>query len=114
MKVFLDDTRVPSEVHGEGANDEWILTSSVAAVKEYLRSGNVTHLSLDNDLGYDEPEGHTVVKWMIDNNIWPTEEIYVHSANIVRATQMRADINRYYYRCVKVQWERERKSNEQS
>lgn len=109
IKVFLDDMRIPSDVYGDNADTEWTLVFNVEEVKELLKKGNVSHLSLDNDLGLDEPEGHTIVKWMIDNNIWPTEEIYVHSMNVVRATQMRADINRYYYCCVKVQREREGK-----
>ena len=88
IKVFLDDMRIPSDVYGDNADTEWTLVFNVEEVKELLKKGNVSHLSLDNDLGLDEPEGHTIVKWMIDNNIWPTEEIYVHSMNVVRATQM--------------------------
>ena len=107
MKLFLDDIRIPSEMYGDDADTDWFVTSSVEMVKQSLLDGIVTHLSLDNDLGPDEPEGHTIVTWMIFNNIWPSEEIYVHSANIVRSKQMREDINRYYYGCVKVQWKRE-------
>jgi hypothetical protein len=98
MKVFLDDIRCLSDIYGNLYTDEeWITVKTTADVFELLRTGEVTHLSLDNDLGLKEPEGHTVVRWMIENNIWPSKEVYVHSANVVRARQMREDIQRYYY-----------------
>jgi hypothetical protein len=99
IKVFLDDIRTPKMIYGD---EEWVLVSTVKEVIELLVEDKVSHLSLDNDLGPYEPEGHTAVKWMIDNNIWPSEEIYVHSANTVRAPQMRWDINVHFYRCAKL------------
>jgi hypothetical protein len=101
VKIFLDDTRVPSDIFGEGADFDWILVCDTEKVKEWLLAGNVSHLSLDNDLGIGIKEGYTIVNWMIENSIWPSEEVFVHSANIIRSKQMREDINRYFYNGIK-------------
>jgi hypothetical protein len=76
VKVFLDDTRVPSDIFGDGADQEWVLVSTIDKVKDFLLRGNVSHLSLDNDLGFGVEEGYKVVYWMIENDIWPTEVRY--------------------------------------
>ena len=81
IKVFLDDERIPSQIYGDGADDEWVLVSTVDEVKELLQNDSVSHLSLDNDLGLGIPEGHTLIPWMMDTGHWPTNELYVHSAN---------------------------------
>lgn len=107
-KVFLDDERIPSSIHGDGADDEWTLVATVEEVFALLLAGGVTHLSLDNDLGLNNKEGHTVIPWMMEHNCWPTEEVYVHSANPYWSKCMGDDIRRYYYGCVKPQMERER------
>jgi hypothetical protein len=92
VKVFLDDMRIPSMVFGEQADKEWVTVATVEEVIALLLAGNVSHLSLDNDLGPGEPEGHTAVTWMIENNVWPTTAVYAHTGNIVRREQMRLDI----------------------
>lgn len=97
MKVFLDDERMPSQVYGDGADDEWVIVRHPDEVKRLLKNEHVSHLSLDNDLGDGIPEGHTVVRWMIENNIWPTDECWVHSQNWIRRPNMIADIKRYFY-----------------
>lgn len=108
IKVFLDDTRIPSEIYGDKADDEWVLVATVEEVIDALKNDNVSHLSLDNDLGIGNKEGHILIPWMMDNNVWPTEEVYVHSANPYWASRMKEDIKRYYYGCVKPQMVRER------
>jgi len=107
IKVFLDDQRIPSNIYGDGANDEWILVATVEEVCGLLKQGNVSHLSLDNDLGLNHKEGHTVIYWMMDNDCWPSEELYAHSANPYWRANMESDIRRYYYGCVKPQMMRE-------
>ena len=108
MKVFLDDVRFPSEVYGERADEEWTVVSTVDEVYDLLRTGKVTHLSLDNDLGTGQEEGHKVLPWMMQNDLWPSEELYVHSANPYWRGLMETDIRRYFYGCVKPQMLRER------
>lgn len=101
MKVFLDDERTPNQIYGDGANDDWVLVATVEEVFELLKAGGVTHLSLDNDLGIGFKEGHTIVPWMIEHNCWPTEEVFIHTANLYWAPRMLMDVNRYFYNCIK-------------
>ena len=94
VKVFLDDIRSPSQVYSDG--EEWILVSTVEDVIRLLKQGNVDYLSLDNDLGLNCKEGHTVVTWMIETGIWPSTAVLVHSSNVARSKQMREDIARHF------------------
>lgn len=107
LKIFLDDERIPSQIYGDGADDEWTLVSTIEEVKELLKNEVVSHLSLDNDLGLGVREGHVLIPWMMEHMRWPTEEMFVHSANPYWNELMNEDIKRYYYGCVKPQRERE-------
>jgi hypothetical protein len=107
MKVFLDDVRIPSEIHGEGADEEWEVVTTIEEVFELLKKCCVTHLSLDNDLGHGYKEGHLVIPWLMEHGFWPTEEIFVHTKNSYWAPRMKHDIDRYFYGCVKPQLKRE-------
>jgi hypothetical protein len=97
IKVFLDDIRTPCMVYGSGADAEWKTVRTAEEVMRLLETEIVSHLSLDNDLGEGMTEGFRVVRWMIEHDIWPTDEVYVHSENIVRGPEMRADVARYFH-----------------
>lgn len=97
IKVFLDDERMPSQVYDWHDDFAWVVVRNIDAAKKLLLTRRVSHISLDNDLGDGQKEGHVLLYWMIENDIWPSEEVYVHSANIVRAPQMRADAKRWFY-----------------
>ena len=97
FKVFLDDDRMPSQIYGEGANKRWTVVRNIDDARELLLTGKVTHISLDNDLGDGFEEGHKLLSWMIENDIWPSDFVEVHSANIARAPHMKADIERWFY-----------------
>ena len=56
MKVFLDD-KIKEPVG-------WVRTYTVEKTIEALKTGTVTHLSLDNDLGEGLKEGHKVLEWL--------------------------------------------------
>lgn len=74
-------------------------------------AGNVTHLSLDSDLGFEYPqvreygefilgEGPDVTSWLAmcyveGKDFWPTEWISVHSRNSQGRAKMESDIRRY-------------------
>ena len=73
MRLFVDDER-PSP-------PGWILALSAEAAIVFLeRHADITHLSLDHDLGYTTDTIMPVLFWMRDNNWWPNE-LYVHTAN---------------------------------
>ena len=94
MKVYLDDERTTPE--------GWHRTYTVEETLAVLRTGEVTHLSLDNDLGDGNLEGRYVADniehWVKADGFVPPE-IQVHSMNSVAAMRMRvvlANIERYH------------------
>lgn len=114
MNLFLDDCRNPSSV---GLNDnEWITIRTAKEAFELIKHGNIVDLSLDHDLGmeiekldgkiiikgkYTEkynglaPTGLDLCKWMAEQNIWPSGQIYIHSSNPVGRENMKQLIDRY-------------------
>lgn len=89
MKIFLDDLRQNPE--------GWILAKWPSEVIEYLKTGKVTHLSLDHDLGNDEKgTGYDVITWLEEKVFFNPEfklpKIKVHSANPVAKRRMEAGV----------------------
>jgi hypothetical protein len=86
MKVYLDDLRP--------APEGWVLVRSYRAAIDLLRSGHVTEISLDNDLGSIR-EGYDVVTW-IEQMVYQTSfrppTIIIHSSNTVARNKMEAGI----------------------
>lgn len=86
MKVYLDDERVPP--YG------WRLVKTPKEAIDLLKTGNVTDLSLDHDLGGDDTigTGYDVLLWLEEqvylNNFRPPKVIKVHSANVSARTKM--------------------------
>jgi len=86
--VFLDDTRQPP--------DGYTLVRTAEEAIELLKSGSVTHLSLDHDLGIftetGEVTGYNVVLWLeqavVEGTLTPPEVITVHSSNPGARTKM--------------------------
>lgn len=88
-KVFLDDMRP--------APAGWTRTYWPEEVIELLKTGKVTNLSLDHDLGDDtHGTGYDVLKWLEEavvlNNFRPIPDIVVHSANGPAKARMEAAI----------------------
>lgn len=77
MKVYLDDERI--------APIGWVQCRWAQDVIELLQCENVTHLSLDHDLGDDSiSTGYDVIKWIeqaIAFDGFAPPQIIVHSAN---------------------------------
>lgn len=94
MKVFLDDERVTPE--------GWTRAFWPEEVIALLKTGEVTELSLDHDLGDDEHgTGYTVLLWLEEqvavHGMQPPL-LRVHSANSSARLKMEAaiaSINRY-------------------
>lgn len=84
MKIYLDDERITPE--------GWVRAYTVEEVIEHLKTRQVTHLSLDNDLGDGLQEGYKVLDFMeeeVHNDMtFPIPEISVHSANSSRVQYM--------------------------
>lgn len=110
MKIFLDDQW---DLPGRNPGDGWVCVRTARECVDLLRAniGNVTHLSLDSDLGFKYPEnpeygeviigeGPDVTAWLAMNVIegidfWPTEVITIHSRNSQGRAKMESDIRRY-------------------
>jgi len=77
MKVYLDDER-PTP-------DGWTHTRWPEDAIELLKTGQVTHLSLDHDLGDDRHgTGYDVLLWLeqtVATEGFVPPEVVVHSAN---------------------------------
>lgn len=92
MKVYLDDERETPP--------GWVRAHTVEETIDLLKSGRVTDLSLDNDLGDGFQEGFKVLDWMeievAQKGFKPPENISAHSGNPVRKIYMRDLIKRIY------------------
>ncbi len=84
IKVFMDDAR--ETPHG------WHRTYTVDETIAVLQTRTVTHLSLDNDLGENQPEGYKVLDWLeetvYNDTSFPMPEVTVHSSNASRVEYM--------------------------
>lgn len=93
MKIFLDDTRPTPE--------GWIGCRWPAEVIEYLKTGKVTQLSLDWDLGENfsavSPRtGVDVLDWLagqVANEGFVPPEIHIHTGSKVEGRKMRQQAN---------------------
>ena len=86
MRVFLDDDR--------DTPTGWVRAHTAQGTILLLQHNEVTHLSLDHDLG-DEAlvgNGYHVLLWLEDQvaagKINPPDHIYIHSANAGARTKM--------------------------
>ena len=88
MKVYLDDERTPP--------DGWKLVRWPEEAIELLKSGEVTDLSLDHDLGDDDHgTGYDVVLWVeeaVMTRGFTPPRMKVHSANSSARQKMEAGI----------------------
>ena len=77
MKLFLDDERE--------APDGWIRIYHPDEMIRLLENGNITHISLDHDLGNDEAgTGYDVILWIeeaVATRGFNPPQIKIHSAN---------------------------------
>jgi hypothetical protein len=88
MQVYLDDERPPPE--------GWTRTFWPDETIALLKTGLVTQLSLDHDLGDDQRgTGYDVVLWIeeaVATGAFTPPHINVHSANSSARTKMQAGI----------------------
>ena len=88
VKLWLDDIRVPPD-------ETWTWVKLVEEAQALFADNEVTHASLDHDLGEGNLEGRRLVLWMAENDVWPTQAISVHSGNPVGVEYMTGVIERY-------------------
>ena len=90
MKLFLDDERE--------APAGWVRVRWPEEAIELLKTGQVTDLSLDHDLGDDERgTGYDVVLWIeeaVVARMFVPPRMVVHSANAPARAKMEAGLDR--------------------
>lgn len=86
INVYLDDMR--------RCPQGFVLAKSATECIILLQESEVNILSLDHDLGWDEPTGYEVVKFIVEQRIFP-KEIYIHTANPVGRMNMFQLLYRY-------------------
>jgi|CXWL01.1.fsa_nt_gi hypothetical protein len=104
MKIWLDDLLDDPESPERHTPPGWVGVKTAWDAIEYLKTGDVTEIDLDHDLGNDEllGTGYTVVKW-IEEQVYFTSFVppvmKIHSANPEGVRKMRDgidSINRIY------------------
>jgi hypothetical protein len=91
MKLFVDDIRIPSDIHypdrldrnktKQDVDKEWFIVRNAEDVEVILNTWNdITEISLDNDLGPGKT-GYQLAKWMTINKKWPNI-VHIHTSNI--------------------------------
>ncbi|MED1204653.1 cyclic-phosphate processing receiver domain-containing protein [Heyndrickxia acidicola] len=79
INVFLDDIRSCPQGH--------ILVKDIDACAELLTNFSVHHLSLDYDLVDQQKNGMTLVRWIVEQKLFP-DRITIHSANSIGGKAM--------------------------
>ncbi len=96
MKLYLDDVRNPDQTYRDAGWWAVIRTPEAFVIALKMKWDEVTHISLDNDLGEGKAEGRQVldiIETMCDG-IHPHFEILIHSANPVARKAMNLTIKR--------------------
>ena len=87
--LYLDDKRDPK------TEKDWIVVRSFEEFKKVIEERGIPHhMSLDHDLGENEPNGLDCVNWLIENELVPYS-FNIHSANPVGAKNMRSKLRQW-------------------
>jgi len=81
INIWLDDIRDP-------ISNGWFIVKTVKECKKVLLKHSVRLMSLDHDLGEGQETGYDLLCWMEKNNIWPSEEVLIHTMNPVGRLRM--------------------------
>jgi hypothetical protein len=88
INLWLDDVRP--------APEGWVWVKTVKDAKAVIRENRIDALSLDHDLGGDNPTGYDLVKWLEEEVIVfgrvPPRTMTIHSANPPGRRNMMAGI----------------------
>ncbi|WP_442604057.1 cyclic-phosphate processing receiver domain-containing protein [Paenibacillus sp. KN14-4R] len=79
IHVYLDDAR--------RCPKGFVLARNAAECILLLQSSEVDILSLDYDLGWDQPNGGEVVRWIVAAGKFPSR-IYLHTSSHIGKTKM--------------------------
>jgi len=94
INVYMDDARTPCQALYI-PDPYWVVVRTVQDTKVLLSAGIVENMSLDHDMG-SQDTGHDLLKWMEENDIWPSGNISVHTMNPVGRANMLAVLKKHY------------------
>lgn len=86
INLYLDDLR-PCPPH-------FVLALTAEQCKTILAEEEVNILSLDFDLGMDEPTGYEVVRYVVDSGRYP-REIFLHTSSPAGRMEMFEKLKRH-------------------
>jgi hypothetical protein len=91
MRLWIDDLRP--------APDGWLVARSsseaIAVLGQFKDHPDaLNEVSFDHDLGGDDTS-RRVMTWMVENDVWPTEMVFVHTANPVGRQWLLGTARRY-------------------
>jgi len=98
MKIYLDDFR-------DAPGDDWVVFRSVPPLIAALKKRDVTHISLDHDLGKPHENGYDVLVWieteMANDPEYIPPEITIHTSNPSARQKMEAGVRSIKNRILK-------------
>jgi hypothetical protein len=86
INVFLDDTRPCPK--------GFYLARTVEQCVQYLNNYKIDVLSLDHDLGFQQPTGFDLAKYMVSRRLF-ANQIIIHSANPIGSLRMFCLLNQH-------------------
>lgn len=86
IHVYMDDLRPKPR--------GFVLARSGAECLQLLEECEVDLLSLDHDMGWDQPNGFEIVKEIVRRRLYP-REIYLHSSSSLGRMNMYQHLYRY-------------------
>jgi hypothetical protein len=92
MRLWVDDARA--------APPGWVHARTLEEAQHWLATDRVEEASLDHDLGFEQPDGGALVRWMAMTGHWPKQRPTVHSLNPAGRRYMEAVIERHFGRTV--------------
>lgn len=106
MKLFLDDVRKVEWSYPDDDPMSWKVVRTPQDFLNHIKSGKVTTVSFDNDLGmYGEHEGTMMegrdllgemIIMILDGDIPMIHDVRIHSANVPAANAMKAEWESFY------------------
>jgi hypothetical protein len=95
IKLWLDDQLDNPGMPARHTPVDWVGVKTAQEAIDVLKTGNVTHISLDHDLGDEKivGTGYQVTRWIeaaAHDGILPRIEWAIHSANPVGRKNMEA------------------------
>jgi hypothetical protein len=93
--LFLDDERFPPR-QTDALIPDWLIARNIDDAKYLIDQLGLPHrMSLDHDLGKNQPTGYDFMKWLVDCdleqifNLTEVTSFYVHSQNPVGADNIK-------------------------